>query len=302
MSEENKKENELSLEQLRQKKEIDEAAWRMLNIFRQFHVINGGIAAVNKYFITANDDVIESIRNMPGGKKLAEHITNLKSNKTRINTINEYLLPFGEDVLLDFQDANKDIYDKEIETSKQPQKTDEDIKEAFADYKKTELKDIPELLEPHEKTENEEPEKKNNTTKEVNIPQFQPIHKEKNISDVSDLIELIIKFNPSPEKLEEFKESKIISDIGQDWQLTIAETLQNLEDKDKDSVINKFQELVTYDKAVTTWNEAQTIIDNPDTINKDNLKSRIDSFKEYLSMFGKSGEEMFNKLNDILNK
>ncbi len=58
MSDNNKKDNELSLEQLMRKREIDTTAWRMLNIFRQFHVIEGGIAEVNKYFITADENVI----------------------------------------------------------------------------------------------------------------------------------------------------------------------------------------------------------------------------------------------------
>ena len=320
MSEE-KKENELSLEQLMHKKEIDATAWRMLNIFRQFHVIEGGIASVNKYFITADDDVINSIQAQPGGKKLAEHIRNLKTKKTSMNSINRYLLPFGEDVLLDLQDANKDVYDKEADQP-QEKKTDEEIKEAFADYKKTELKDIPELTEVHDdvtaadaaiksepimnNVDNTSSTKEEKINTEKNIPQFKPLipnnNRKTDTDDIQILVDLINKFNPSPDALEEFKESKIISEIGQQWQVVIAEMLDRSEISNKDGVVVKFQNLIMYDRAVAVWNEAQTIVDNPSSINKENLKERIEHFKEYLLMFGESGERIFNQINDIVNK
>lgn len=298
MSDNNKKDGELSLEQLMRKREIDATAWRMLNIFRQFHVIEGGIAEVNKYFITADENVIESIAQMPSGKKLAEHIRNLQSKKTNINSISEYLLPFGEDVLLDFQENNKDIYDKEIETKKEdPMKTDADIKEAFADYKKTELKDIPDLTEPYTEEKSD--------TADSNIPQFNPVDTEKQnikINDIDSLINVIMEFTASPDKLNEFKELRIISDIGQNWEDTIKEAITSSDYQNKENILTKFHELVMYDKAVTAWNEAQTIINNPDNVNKEQLKNRIQYFEDYLLMFGDAGDKVLKNINDILNK
>ena len=298
MSDNNKKDNELSLEQLMRKREIDATAWRMLNIFRQFHVIEGGIAEVNKYFITADENVIESIAQMPSGKKLAEHIRNLQSKKTNINSISEYLLPFGEDVLLDFQENNKDIYDKEIETKKEdPMKTDADIKEAFADYKKTELKDIPDLTESHT-------EEKSDTT-DSNIPQFNPIDTETQnikINDIDSVINVIMGFTASPDKLNEFKELRIISDIGQNWEDTIKEAITTSDYQNKENILTKFHELVMYDKAVTAWHEAQSIISNPNNVNKEQLKNRLQYFRDYLLMFGDAGDKVLKNINDILNR
>ena len=72
-------------------------AQRLLNLYRQEHVIDGGWAAVNKVFIAeSNDDqVIAELENMPTGKKLVAHINNLRSKKTPMNSIDKDLLPYG---------------------------------------------------------------------------------------------------------------------------------------------------------------------------------------------------------------
>jgi len=72
-------------------------AQRLLNLYRQEHVIEGGWAAVNKVFIAEsnNDQVIAELENMPTGKKLVAHINNLRTKKTPMDTIDKDLLPYG---------------------------------------------------------------------------------------------------------------------------------------------------------------------------------------------------------------
>ena len=72
-------------------------AQRLLNLYRQEHVISGGWAAVNQVFIAeSNDDqVIAELENMPTGKRLIAHINNLRSGKTPMNSIDKDLLPYG---------------------------------------------------------------------------------------------------------------------------------------------------------------------------------------------------------------
>ena len=72
-------------------------AQRLLNLYRQEHVIEGGWSAVNKVFLAEsnNSQVIEELENMPTGKKLVAHINNLRSKKTPMNTIDKDLLPYG---------------------------------------------------------------------------------------------------------------------------------------------------------------------------------------------------------------
>ena len=75
---------------------IAATAQRLLNLYRQEHVIIGGWATVNPVFINeATDDVIKELREMPTGKMLIRHIENLRSGKTPIDSIEPDLIPYG---------------------------------------------------------------------------------------------------------------------------------------------------------------------------------------------------------------
>lgn len=71
-------------------------AQRLLNLYRQEHVIFGGWAAVNQVFMTeATDDVLSALGELPTGKNLVRHIENLRSGKTPMDSIERDLLPYG---------------------------------------------------------------------------------------------------------------------------------------------------------------------------------------------------------------
>jgi len=71
-------------------------ALKLLNLYRQEHVIIGGWATVNPIFVNeATDDVIKELRDMPTGKLLVRHIENLRSGKTPMDSIDPELLPYG---------------------------------------------------------------------------------------------------------------------------------------------------------------------------------------------------------------
>ena len=72
-------------------------AQRLLNLYRQEHVINGGWAAVNPVLVAESDDpqVREELKKLPTGKRLATHIENLRSGATPMDTIESELLPYG---------------------------------------------------------------------------------------------------------------------------------------------------------------------------------------------------------------
>lgn len=94
-------------------------AQRLLNLYRQAHVIDGGWAAVNKVFIAESNDsqVITELENLPTGKKLVAHIENLRSGKTPMDTIDKDLLPYGG--LMTGVVADTSLSDEEIEQLKQ---------------------------------------------------------------------------------------------------------------------------------------------------------------------------------------
>lgn len=71
-------------------------AQKLLNLYRQQHVIFGGWKAVNSVFIKeADQDVIEELNNLPTGNLLIEHIENLRNGKTPMDSIDSDLLPYG---------------------------------------------------------------------------------------------------------------------------------------------------------------------------------------------------------------
>lgn len=71
-------------------------AQKLLNLYRQEHVIYGGWATVNPVFIAeATDDVLAALADLPTGKNLIQHIKNLRSGKTPMDSIERDLLPYG---------------------------------------------------------------------------------------------------------------------------------------------------------------------------------------------------------------
>lgn len=71
-------------------------AQKLLNLYRQEHVIFGGWAAVNQVFVEeATPDVLRELRELPTGKSLVKHIENLRSGKTQMDSIERDLLPYG---------------------------------------------------------------------------------------------------------------------------------------------------------------------------------------------------------------
>lgn len=71
-------------------------AQKLLNLYRQAHVINGGWAAVNRVFVDeATDEVLKEMNDLPTGKMLVAHIRNLRDGKTPMDSIARELLPYG---------------------------------------------------------------------------------------------------------------------------------------------------------------------------------------------------------------
>lgn len=71
-------------------------AQKLLNLYRQEHVIQGGWAAVNKVFVAeASQDVLSELQDLPTGRMLVAHIANLRDGTTPMDSIARELLPYG---------------------------------------------------------------------------------------------------------------------------------------------------------------------------------------------------------------
>lgn len=89
-------------------------AQRLLNVYRQEHVLIGGWSAVNRMLIAESDDpnIIAELEKLPTGKRLIKHIENLRSGKTPMDTIDPELLPYGG--LMAVQTSNISLTDEEL--------------------------------------------------------------------------------------------------------------------------------------------------------------------------------------------
>lgn len=71
-------------------------AQKLVNLYRQEHVILGGWAVLNPIFVNeATDDVLNEMADLPTGKMLIQHIKNLRDGKTPMDSIDRELLPYG---------------------------------------------------------------------------------------------------------------------------------------------------------------------------------------------------------------
>ena len=78
------------------KQKASAIAQKLLNLYRQAHVIIGGWGALNPIFVNeATPDVMAALPDLPTGKLLAKHIENLRSGKTPMDSIDRELLPYG---------------------------------------------------------------------------------------------------------------------------------------------------------------------------------------------------------------
>jgi len=71
-------------------------AQRLMNLYRSAHAIEGGWSAVNAALVAESDDTAAAeIAKLPCGNALNAHIANLKSGRTRMNSIEPELLPYN---------------------------------------------------------------------------------------------------------------------------------------------------------------------------------------------------------------
>lgn len=78
------------------KQKANLVAQKLVNLYRQEHVIVGGWAVLNPIFVDeATEDVLNEMSNLPTGQFLVQHIKNLKSGKTPMDSIDRNLLPYG---------------------------------------------------------------------------------------------------------------------------------------------------------------------------------------------------------------
>lgn len=72
------------------------AAQRLLNLYRQAHVILGGWSVVNPIFLSEADKfVLDELKDLPNGSRLVAHIEKLRKGETPMDSVAREHLPYG---------------------------------------------------------------------------------------------------------------------------------------------------------------------------------------------------------------
>jgi len=202
-------------------------AQRLLNLYRQAHVISGGWAVVNRALLAESNDaqVIAELSNLPTGNKLIAHINNLRSGKTPMDSIDNDLLPYGG--MMVGLDVNVSISKTEIEQLKQ----------------------------------------------------------------------LLISFEPTPEKLEQIRQLPFVKNFGSDWETDIKSALV-----DDAEALAKWDMVIRTNKAYQMWDSAKQLLsENLTERNRAQIQADMPEFETYLPMFGEQGQDMLKKLRTFMS-
>ena len=71
-------------------------AQKLMNLYRNAHAVDGAWRTVNPALVNeSTDEVLQHIRELPCGEMLAKHISNLKTGKTKADSIDANLLPYN---------------------------------------------------------------------------------------------------------------------------------------------------------------------------------------------------------------
>ncbi|MCR5506607.1 MAG: hypothetical protein K6F04_02025 [bacterium] len=235
---------------------------KYLNIFHQLHVIRAGIEALNKDFVSLPDDVLNILPELSGGSKFYQHIKNLKDGSTPMNKIDADLLPFGKDVF-----ENQELF---LE---------------YTDFSK------PTVLKP---TENNVYETETKSEPVVDVSSSVN-------EDTKVLFDLIRNFKPTPQDLDSFKSSDVVKDFGPNWKIEIKNLITNDSSiADKYTLSKNFENLCTFDSALNVWQECSSLVKNPKQKSKEEIKENLEKYKKYLGMFGKGGQDLFEKVQSLI--
>lgn len=120
-------------------------------------------------------------------------------------------------------------------------------------------------------------------------------------SEHDALFKLIRGFTPTPENLENFKQDEVIRDLGPDWKNEIKNILSATTVSDTSDLKQNFEALCVFDIALAYWQECVSILKNPKVKTKDEIKSNLETYDKYLSMFGDDGNDLYEKIKKLAN-
>ncbi|MCT4552254.1 MAG: hypothetical protein N4A44_01160 [Alphaproteobacteria bacterium] len=282
-----------------EQKQLEEA-YRLINLYRQFHILEGGPKMLNDMFKKVSAEVVERVKHLPGGARLNAHIIMLQNDELQDDEIKKHLLPFGVDPIREYMPeyfekyyAKDELVIKKVTNAEQrKRKGSKDQKAALNIMKMHRGGGIPETPKPSVKKEdtksenkNAKPEVKSEAKAEIKQPD----------AKMKALFDRIKSFQHSPDDLEKFQNDDYFKTFMPNWVRGIKDLIREYAGDEAQELIVKFEDLAAFETAYSALKQAEGILSSEE-VDKFELTSKLPKYEKYLPMFSDYGNDILEKL------
>ena len=118
-------------------------------------------------------------------------------------------------------------------------------------------------------------------------------------NDNKVIFDLLRSFQATPQYLENFQSEEAVKDLGPNWKVEIGKIIDRSSEKDKSLLKKNFENLCVFSIALNIWQECLALLKNPRSKSKQEIKSNLEKYNKYLSMFGEKGKELYGKVETL---
>ena len=118
-------------------------------------------------------------------------------------------------------------------------------------------------------------------------------------NDNKVIFDLLRSFQATPQYLENFQSEEAVKDLGPNWKVEIGKIIDRSSEKDKSLLKKNFENLCVFSIALNIWQECLALLKNPRSKSKQEIKSNLEKYNNYLSMFGEKGKELYGKVETL---
>lgn len=269
-------------------------AHRLVNLYRQFHILDGGPKMLNDMYKKIDQAVVDRVKHIPGGAKLSAHITMLQNGELNDDEVKKHLLPFGIDPIREnlpeyyekYYAKDELVIHKTTGAQQRKARGSKDQKAAL-NIMKLHRGDVPESVVPSKKVENKVV---------VEKPAEKPAEIKKEADEkMKSLFTRIKGFEHSPEALENFQKDEYFKTFLPNWVRGIKDLIREYAGEEAQELIVKFEDLAAFETAYSALQKAEKIIASEE-IDKFDLTSKLPKYEKYLPMFSDYGNDLLEKL------
>ena len=114
---------------------------------------------------------------------------------------------------------------------------------------------------------------------------------------LSSLFEALLAYQDTQESLARVR-SVAQSMFGNDWREKLSGILNDCPEDIQQQIKTNIERALTYDKAGSVWTEVSRMLDPKRQIDVEQVKAQIPEMQRWLSIFGKAGQDLIEKLQE----